>query len=317
MTMRNPLRLRRLSDESGFSIVEFMIYLMIGAIVVASIYQLMIGQNRLYMKQRALQNVRGSLRAAATLVSWELRQASAANGDIQDIDANSFAVRSVQGGGVICGEHTSQLRYGIWGSSGEFYETSDDSALFYAAGNAGTGDDQWKAVSVVKVWDPAGGGVPTCFWGDSTAGAGKGSGSGMGAAGWSGDRSPDLILEVSGDVENVYIGAAIRTFRRVEYGLYTEDGRWWLGRKVGAAASYEKLAGPLSSPADSGLVFTYYDDAGVVIVMDDDVEDAATLSSVASVEFVLRGESYRAVPQPGQAPSAQQDSLTTRVSLRG
>ena len=43
MTMRNPLRLRRLSDESGFSIVEFLIYITIGAIVVASIYQLMMG----------------------------------------------------------------------------------------------------------------------------------------------------------------------------------------------------------------------------------------------------------------------------------
>ena len=308
MTMRNPLRLRRLSDESGFSIVEFLIYIMIGAIVVASVYQLMIGQNRLYMKQRALQNVRGSLRAAATLLSWELRQASAANGDVYSIGANAFAVRSVQGGGVICGEAFNQMRYGIWGASGEFYETSDDSALIFAAGNTGTGDDQWKVISIDKIWDPMGGGVPTCFWGDTTVGAGKGSGAAKGSVGWVGDRTPDLVLQVSGDVDGMYIGAALRAFRRVEYGLYTEDGRWWLGRKVGSAASYEKLAGPLSSPTDSGLVFTYYDDAGVA---------TTDSSKVAMVEFVLRGESYRAVPQPGQAPSAQQDSLTTRVSLRG
>ncbi|NIU73758.1 MAG: hypothetical protein GWN71_09290, partial [Gammaproteobacteria bacterium] len=45
-----------------------------------AIYQLLIGQNRLYMKQRELQDVRTSLRAAANLLAFELRQASASGG---------------------------------------------------------------------------------------------------------------------------------------------------------------------------------------------------------------------------------------------
>ncbi len=107
-------------------------------------------------------------------------------------------------------------------------------------------------------------------------------------------------------VGNFGVGAPLRAFRSIEYGLYQEGGRWWLGRKVGAAASYEKLTGPLRSAASGGLVCTYYDAAGAV---------TADPSQVAAVEFIIRAESY-ALPGSGST-ALQQDSLTIRVALRG
>ncbi len=123
-----------------------------------------------------------------------------------------------------------------------------------------------------------------------------------------GTPAPDIAVEVAvanvpGDTLGVVVGALFQSFRRVEYGLYPADGRWWLGRKVGAAASYEKLTGPLA--ASGGLVFTYRDAAGNV---------TADPTQVAVIDFVLRAESNRV---SGSAQQLVQDTLATRVALRG
>ncbi len=303
---------RRTAAEGGFTIAEVLVYLMIASVVIASIYQLLIGQNRLYTKQRELTDVRGTLRAGAALLAWELRGVAASQGDLYSMATNSLVLRSIQGTGIICAEHNNLQRYGIWFRSGEFFSTADDSALVFAAGGASPSDDQWKVLKVSNVWDPVGGGVTYCAWGDTVIGQGKGKGSASGggdckAGNGCAMRPTQLVVELTGDVDDVYFGAPIRAFRRVEYGLFQEDGRWWLGRKIGAAA-YEKLTGPLSSPTDSGLVFTYYDQAGNV---------TADSTQVAQIEIIVRGESFGKVRKSLTDVSVQVDTLTTWVSLRG
>jgi hypothetical protein len=64
----------------------------------------------------------------------------------------------------------------------------------------------------------------------------------------------------------------------------------------------------LRPPADSGLHFIYYDQSGTT---------TSTITDVRMVDIILRGESLGKVPQPGEAPDFQQDTLTIRVSLRG
>ncbi|NIU73759.1 MAG: hypothetical protein GWN71_09295 [Gammaproteobacteria bacterium] len=111
-------------------------------------------------------------------------------------------------------------------------------------------------------------------------------------------------------LDEIQAGAPVRQFRKIEYGLYQEtDGRYWLGRKVGNAASYERLTGPLNAPADSGLVFIYYDQNGGV---------TADPTQVGMVDIVIRGESYGKAPQRRElGPAAVEDTLTVRVSVRG
>ena len=91
----------------------------------------------------------------------------------------------------------------------------------------------------------------------------------------------------------------------MEYSEYQQGGRWWLGRKVGAAASYEQLTGPLIAPS-SGLAFTYYDTLGAV---------TANPAALGSIAFTLRTESYKNT-YVGETYEYQRDSLTTKVSLR-
>jgi hypothetical protein len=281
-------------NRSGFTIAEVLVYLVIAVVVVAGVYKVLIGQNRLYMKQRELQDVRGSLRAAANLLAFELRQISAAGGDLYSIGTYDLSLRSVQASGIVCAKHSTQPRLGLYATSGDFEDTSDDSILVFSVGAAGTGDDQWIQSGVQGTYSPAAGGVPDCAWSASTA-------------------TPDIVVEVDSTavfLSGVEVGGPIREFRKVEYGLYFDaDGRWWLGRKVGNAANYEKLTGPLSAPSDSGLAFVYYDSNGTV---------TAVAADVRMVDIILRGESYGKAPQFGDlGPQVEEDSLTVRVSTRG
>jgi type II secretory pathway pseudopilin PulG len=152
-------------SESGFTIVELLVYLIISVIVVGGVYNLLIGQQRLYMKQRELQDVRGSLRASANLLAFELRQASATGGDIYEIDRYELRLRSVQGAGVVCGIHGTKPRLGLYNTWGEFQSTDTDSAFIFAADGASTADDGWVIGRIKNIWDPSSGGVPNCDWG--------------------------------------------------------------------------------------------------------------------------------------------------------
>ncbi len=272
--------------QYGFTLVEMMISLVVGGIVMASVYQLLIGQSRSYTKQRELMNTHVTLRAAASLLAWELRQASAARGDLYEIEQEKIVLRSVQATGIVCAKHVTQPRYGLSRLAGDLQATADDSALVFRSGGA----DEWHIMRILQV---------------ATAGT-----LGVGNCDWPGTPAPDIALEVAvanvpSDTLGVVIGALFRSFRQVEYGLYEDagDGRSWLGRKVGAAASYEKLAGPLQE--SGGLVLTYRDAAGNV---------TADPTQVAVIDFVLRAESYHF---SGNAQQFERDTLATRVALRG
>lgn len=277
----------RLADDrtAGFTIVEILVALTVSVVLLAAIYQILIGQSRLYSSQNALLDVRANLRATASLLAWELRQASAPGGDLYSIDEHSVVLRSIRGTAIVCAEHPSQPRYGLWSVSGEFETTAIDSALLFAAGNKGTQDDDWRVVALSNTWT-SGGGVPSC-WGDVAP--------------------TELVVQVAGNTDSVRIGGPIRSFRKVEYGLYEDEGRWWLGRKVAGAGDYERLTGPLLPPADSGLALVYYDADG---------DTTSVIAEVVSVDVVLRAESLIRAPQANEAPDFKHDSLTLRTSLR-
>lgn len=283
------MRQRCRRERSGFTLLEMMVYILLSGIVMASVYQLLMGQTRSYGKQRELMDVHESLRAASALLSWEIRQASAADGDIYAIGANSITLRSVQGSGIVCVRHATLPRFGLLGEAAGMAATADDSALVLAVNGTSPSDDAWQVLRITAVDTLAALGVGTCAY----------------AGGGTPDIGVQLAVSATSDTAGVLVGAPLRAFRRIEYGLYQADGRWWLGRKVGGAATYEKMTGPLRSQAAGGLVFTYADAAG-----------AATTdpTKVATVDFVIRAESY--VRTHGQV-DYQVDTLATRVAVRG
>jgi type II secretory pathway pseudopilin PulG len=380
--------------EAGFTIVELLVYFAVAVVVIAAVYNVMAGQNQLYSKQRELQDVRGSLRAAANLLAYEFRQASAA-GDLYFVTSDSFAVRSIQGTGIVCGIHSSQPRLGLWGTAGDLSAGEGDSALVFMVSNTG---GSWFVGAIDRLWTPDGGGVSQCDWdaadpteivatiegvksvpdvevGDISIEAlrpvAPGAGyvefmashpsfhcSEFGGGGHvrvdTDNTTTDGVMEncsfdvyieqnasyldvevdmlastatadstgIHGEAawnlasprllqahEAVRVGAPFRAFRRVQYGIYEQDGRWWLGQKVSSAELYDRLIGPLLAPEDSGLVFTYYDVEG------DTTNDPL---QVHYVDIIIRGESLGRVRRgDGQTARPQEDEVTIRVSLRG
>jgi len=272
-------------DRRGFTMIELIVSFVIGLIVLGSVVQMMIAQSRGYRKQREMVDVRETAREAAALLSWDLRQAAVAGSPFVVMGANTVTVRSPRGLGTICAKHALLARYGLWKTAGNILATVDDTALVYQIGRGG-----WNKLKITAVGTPVAMGVIACAW--------------------PGARPPDVVVEFAvntgTDTSYIKVGAPFRNFRRVEYAEYQQNSRWWLGRKVGAAASYEKLTGPLLAPAANGLAFAYYDTLGAVTI---------NPAAVGSVAFTLRTESYKNATV-GTSFVYQHDSVTTQVAVR-
>jgi prepilin-type N-terminal cleavage/methylation domain-containing protein len=271
-------------DSRGFTMIEVIVSLVVGMIVLGSVVQLLIVQGRGYRKQREQVDVRETAREAAGLLSWDLRQAAVAGSSFAVMGSNAVTIRAFRGLGTVCAKHALLARYGLWKTGGNIQATVDDTALVYQIGRG-----QWNKLKITAVGTPAAMGVTACAW--------------------PGARPPDIVVEfavtASTDTSYIKVGAPFRTFRRVQYAEYQQNGRWWLGRKVGAAASYELLTGPLLAPGSNGLAFTYYDTLGAV---------TANPAAVGSVAFTLRTESFKKTISSGS--QYEHDSVTTKVAVR-
>lgn len=269
----------------GFTLIELLVGLVVGLLVLSSVVQLMIVQGRGYRKQREIIDIRETAREAAALLTWDLRQSAVGGSVPAVIAASTITLRSPRGLGTVCAKHPTLARYGLWKTGGNILAAVDDSALLYQIGR-----DKWTALKITAVGTPAAMGVAACAW--------------------PGSRPPDIVVEVGvttkTDTSYIKIGAPFRGFRRVEYSEFQQNGRWWLGRRVGAAGAYDQLTGPLLAPASNGLQFAYYDTLGAV---------TANPAALGSVAFTLRTESYKNT-YVGNSYVYQRDSLTTRVALR-
>ena len=282
--MRTPRFGLHGTDRRGFTLIELLVGMVLGAIVMTGVVQMMIVQGRGYRKQREMIDVRETAREAAALLSWDLRQSLTGGSPLAAMGPGTVALRSPRGLGTICAKHATLARYGLWKTGGNIVAGVDDSALVFQLGR-----DKWTVLKITAVGTPAAMGVTACAW--------------------PGARPPDVVVEfgvgTKTDTSYIKVGAPFRSFRRVEYAEYQVNNRWWLGRKVGAAASYDQLTGPLVAPAN-GLTFTYYDTLGAV---------TANPSAVGSIAFTLRTESFKNT-YVGTTFVYQRDSLTTKVALR-
>ena len=270
--------------ERGFTIIELLISMVISLMLIAAAYSVLVTQVRSFEVQRGKMDTRETLRGAAALFTSELRSAASSRGDLYAIAPQTMTLRSPLGSGIIC--DTLGIRYGVYQPSGDFQATADDSALVYSRTN-----ETWNSVKVSQMWsNPAAGGIPDCAWSASI--------------------DPGLVVQlvagVPGDTAGVGIGSGIRAFRAIQYGIFQQNGRWWLGRRLASAGSYDILTGPLSSPADSGLVFHYYDGAGA---------ETADPTQVVRIELVLQAESY-ALARVGSGMTLPKDSVAITMFLR-
>lgn len=269
-------------DRRGFTLVELLVTVVVGAVILGATYAVMLSQQRFFARQTQIQDSRETLRAAAAILAAELRQASAGGGDFQSIAADSFVLRTTIGFGIVCNMNKPEKRYAVTGLWGEW--TSGTKLLAFLDNNPGTADDQWVEMSIVSMQQPT---TDLCAYG-STASA--------------------RIVTDSAHT-GLRVGAQMRPFRWYVYKLYQERGRYWLGRRRLTEVNYTGVVGPLTPPgADAGLVLTYFDALGAV---------TADPGAVGSVRLSVRSESFgRAPGLSGSANTYIRDTLSTRAYLR-
>ena len=218
----------------------------------------------------------------------ELRQLAAADGDLYFLAPDSLAIRAVQSTAIVCGIDQVLRRFALWNLIGELQDRGGtaDSAFIFSVGGAGQSDDTWEREEI-KNFLPAVGPIGSCEWTVALA--------------------ADTVVQLDKAMPGVVVGAPFRSFRAIQYGMFFDDGDWWLGRKIPGVAAYDKLTGPLQSPVFGGLVFNYYDAAGAV---------TAVAANVRMIEIIIRSQS-RGMSRQVSGLAERRDSIRTKVFLGG
>ena len=276
------------SGSRGFTLVGVLVALVLTSLVLASAYAMILSGSRLYTHQREARSASEALRAASSVLVGELLPLAPDEGDLYAIEPDSIVVRSMYASGVVCSRESGD-RFGLQEVSGTFGKGDADTVTVYVRDSTA-----YITSKIVDAWNGAAEAqaqTPVCFWADSSTSVPR--------------PQAAVRLTGGGGVADIEVGADLHAFRRVVFLLVQDDGRWWLGRRV-AAGTEEVLAGPLLSPGEGGLAFTYLDEDGAVTT------DPA---EVRRVEVTLRSESLgRSRFLSGS--STVRDSLTLGVHLR-
>ena len=258
MIPRRPLR------SHGYTLIEVLVAMTLTGIVVAGTLKALTAQKKFYARQARILEARHAMRASATILSSEFREASATGGDLYAIASDSVALRSTVGFAVVCGVSAGGGSISLAYASGHFRLDAADSVFAFVENSPADGDDTWRALQVLSISTSG----PSC---DSGAAA-------------------DRVVVVTGNLSGIWVGAPLRLFRPYVFGLFELNGRWWLGRRNrGAGPDYVPVAGPLAPPGDLGLQLVYYRRDGTI---------AVTPNQVVRVNIDVRAPTFKSLTDP-------------------
>jgi prepilin-type N-terminal cleavage/methylation domain-containing protein len=270
---------KRPRSRAGFTLVELLVAVVIAGIVMIAIYQVLVTTQQVSTMQTEQVSVQQTLRAGMNVLAQELRETSANGGDVLLAEADRVRMRALRSFGVICalGPGSNEASVATYG--GQFDQGAP--VFVFQYNEYTTADvDFWSQGTLVDLPQTVTCGaenLPGQRLGFSSLSAGPGG-------------APALL----------HIGAAVRSFRQVEYHLEVVDGQTFLARTQDGTTA--RLVGPLN--AQDGVEFVYRDANG---------NTTTTPSAVRSVEITLRTTS-QARRFGGQRPVA--GTLTSTVTLR-
>src|SRR5688500_17238436 len=258
------------SRRAGFTIVEFLLVVVILGVVMAVMATAFQKQQRFVTKTTSLTGVRAQMRQAAAVLPAELRAVSSVGGDIYAMTSRTLDFRAGTGGSMIC-------RIPVVGSAdlivppqGELARgrltwwlrmpEAGDSVFIYDEGmEVGSQDDTWRRYEVTSVTAVTG--LNGCL---ITSGF-------MTAADTA--RSSYRVRVGGNLTATTTVGSGVRFFRRSLYRLYQEaDQQWYLGfsdcLRTRGCTAFEPVSGPFrpfsSTSGQSGLFLSYLDSLGNV-----------------------------------------------------
>jgi len=305
---------RQEGQGGGFTLVEILIALVLLGVVTAALYRVLINNQRVYTAQMQRIDLQQNIRAAATILPADLREADATDGDISAATATSITFRAMRWVGFICNPPvngglvqtptliltlTSKHQFGIRGPA------IGDSVLIYYEGDDGTTkDDTWVPGKITVMANVNCPGLPT--YPDNTAGPQ------LTVTAWMPTTAILPALPAPNLINTIYAGDPVRGFEPVTYQLYQPAGdtSYYVGLQN--AAGTQPLIGPVLS---NGLTLAYFDSTGANLGAP---VSAANLLKIARVDITVRARTAQPVRLASGSTllGAIVDSVVTRVSLR-
>ncbi|KPJ92545.1 MAG: hypothetical protein AMS18_07205 [Gemmatimonas sp. SG8_17] len=283
--------------ERGFTLIELIMALSLGAAVAALAAQAIIGTQRATQAGVQQVDIRQSLRAGIAYFGSVVRELDAADGDVTVASATQLQFKAMRWTGLLCaapvaGGGTSVVmpirRDAVYGLRGP--DNTLDSVYVFKDDDTGSrADDAWLTGAVINV--------------------------ALATSCSDGSNSADLTVEITAAsggqaaaLTGVTVGSPIRGFQLEELTLLSSGGRWWMAQRTASRAGAWTTPQPLLGPlAAGGLALAYLDSTGAA---------AGTLNDIASVAITLRAESRDRVHKGLAAIDFARDSLITRVALR-
>jgi prepilin-type N-terminal cleavage/methylation domain-containing protein len=270
--------------RSGFTLVELLIVVVIGALVLAAVYQTLITQERAIRQSYAVIGTQQNVRTAIQVIGADLRELSATDNDITAASGNSISLRALRKAGVTCNVDPSgaYIDVALWGDP---FAATDSVWIFDDGANPlSSFDDTWIRRSVSSVSTPT-----TC----------------------AGNPISTTVrrLNLSSSVTTVIPGALVRSFVPVSYALVNSGGKGVLQRTQGGTTV--DLVEDLATTANRGLALTYWDTAGTAIASG---SLSSSLNRIGRIQVMVRGTLVG-----GQTGNNRNfvDSLFTTIQMRG
>ena len=279
--MSLSLRTRR-----GFSLLEVTAALVLLGLVSATVYRVLLTQQRLAQLQVEEMSLQANLRAGVGALTAELQEIAvdSAGSDIQALGRDSITYRAMRTAGFACEVSGTNVRILARSFGYRAPQAGRDSLLLFVEGDSAIAtDDRWIAAPIMAVRSGA-----TC----------------------AGRPAVDLATALDSTavpLSDIQFDAPARTYEVMQVKLYSSGGRHWLGaRSVSAGETIQPVLGPLT-PA--GLTLTYVDSAGT---------PTGDPRQVRGIAVTLRVVTDRLVRSwAGEGPlAAAQDSGVALVTLR-
>jgi hypothetical protein len=222
-------------------------------VVAAALYQVLIYQQRLYTQERSATYRHDALRLANAVLSADLRDASASEGDFVATSPDSLSLRSPVGFGIVCAVDSGGGKLALFNLQGRMGSLEGDSLLIYHPDGWLVRGRETESEESSSLDCP-----------------------------YSGGPAVELVIRVSGSLSGVPAGAPVRAFHRYTYNLKENRDDWWLARTDGDGT--EILVGPFTDDG-TGLSFAYFDAAG------QSTSDPARVARL-ELTFVAESEPY-------------------------